>query len=290
MDPSWTRHPYSDEDPVAQACYPPVTHGQQQQHYSVGASAGQYHPAGPYFYSPSSTAAGGSSGHGVIIGGPQYGTGAEHGLLPPYNSSSNHNTTTYSGSSGSPHHSFRGESYSPSPSFPAAAAGYPIAGYRYAASASYDTSPLDGAGAGAASSAYPLGPGPHSNTTQFLYPGENPSSAIETQNPHYCDHPGCTKHYPRLCDLRKHMKRHQKPFQCREEKDHCDTFFSTEKDRDRHERSKHRREEHLICTVCSHRTARKDNMKDHVRRRHGEDRIDEIMISVMAGASAGEWN
>jgi hypothetical protein len=42
-----------------------------------------------------------------------------------------------------------------------------------------------------------------------------------------------------------------------------------------------------VCSVCGHRTARKDNMKDHVRRRHGEERVDEVMAAVMIGSSAG---
>ena len=100
-----------------------------------------------------------------------------------------------------------------------------------------------------------------------------------------CDHPSCAKAYPRLCDLRRHKKRHQKPYPCRASAE-CDSHFSTEKDRDRHERSRHRRDEHLECSVCGHRTARKDNMKDHVRRRHGEERVDEVMAAVV-GSSSG---
>ncbi|KAA8905580.1 hypothetical protein FN846DRAFT_745130 [Sphaerosporella brunnea] len=100
-----------------------------------------------------------------------------------------------------------------------------------------------------------------------------------------CDYPSCNKSYPRLCDLRKHKKRHEKPFSCSEPS--CDAVFSTEKDRDRHERSKHRREEHLVCPVCGHRTARKDNLKDHVRRRHGEEQMAKVMRELSAGVSAG---
>jgi hypothetical protein len=100
-----------------------------------------------------------------------------------------------------------------------------------------------------------------------------------------CDYPSCTKSYPRLCDLRKHKKRHAKPFPC--PMDSCEAVFSTEKDRDRHEKSKHRREEHLICPVCGHRTARKDNLKDHVRRRHGEEAMERIMRALSVGSSAG---
>ncbi|KAA8902479.1 hypothetical protein FN846DRAFT_87136 [Sphaerosporella brunnea] len=98
--------------------------------------------------------------------------------------------------------------------------------------------------------------------------------------PFPCDFPTCNKSFPRLCDLRKHRKRHEKPFPCSLES--CEAFFSTEKDRDRHEKSKHRREEHLVCPVCGHRTARRDNLKDHVRRRHGgEGEAERIMGSFV---------
>jgi hypothetical protein len=101
-----------------------------------------------------------------------------------------------------------------------------------------------------------------------------------------CDYPSCKKSYPRPCDLNKHKKRHQKPFPCEASSD-CDSYFSTAKDRDRHIKSKHRREEHLMCPVCGHTTARKDNMKDHVKRRHGEESVNEVMVAVMDVANMG---
>jgi len=116
--------------------------------------------------------------------------------------------------------------------------------------------------------------------------GTQPSSSSSpTATSFACDHPSCTKSYPRLCDLRKHKKRHLKPFPCPEAA--CDSFFSTEKDRDRHTKSKHRREEHLVCAVCGHKTARKDNMRDHIKRRHGEDVVERIINAVMAASGNG---
>jgi hypothetical protein len=112
----------------------------------------------------------------------------------------------------------------------------------------------------------------------------SPSATGASATSFLCDYPSCNKTYPRLCDLRKHKKRHAKPFPCPVAS--CDAFFSTEKDRDRHEKSKHRREEHLVCPSCGHRTARKDNLKDHVRRRHGEAEVERIMRAVSAGGSA----
>ncbi|KAI5850021.1 hypothetical protein BZA05DRAFT_419405 [Tricharina praecox] len=128
----------------------------------------------------------------------------------------------------------------------------------------------EGAGSGSATHVHPSSSSSNTTATSFA-----------------CDYPSCTKSYPRLCDLRKHKKRHLKPFPCPEAA--CDSFFSTEKDRDRHTKSKHRREEHLVCAVCGHRTARKDNMRDHIKRRHGEDVVERIMNAVMAasGSSSG---
>lgn len=79
-----------------------------------------------------------------------------------------------------------------------------------------------------------------------------------------CTFPGCTTSCLRRCDLTKHSKRHTKPFSCGV----CDARFSTVKDCERHELSKHQKENHLHCSFCQHSTARKDNLADHVRRKH----------------------
>jgi hypothetical protein len=42
-----------------------------------------------------------------------------------------------------------------------------------------------------------------------------------------------------------------------------------------------------MCPVCGHTTARKDNMKDHVKRRHGEESVNEVMVAVMDVANMG---
>jgi len=127
---------------------------------------------------------------------------------------------------------------------------------------------------------FPEGAGPRSATRVHT---SSPSGAVAAS--FACDYHSCTKAYPRLCDLRKHKKRHLKPFPCPEPT--CDSLFSTEKDRDRHTKSKHRREEHLVCAVCGHRTARKDNMRDHIKRRHGEGAVERIMNVVMAASNSG---
>lgn len=81
-----------------------------------------------------------------------------------------------------------------------------------------------------------------------------------------CDFPSCTMSCSRPCDLAKHRKRHVKPFKCR----FCDSWSSSMKDRERHELSLHRKEDHLSCKFpnCQHTTARKDNMDNHVLRKH----------------------
>lgn len=83
---------------------------------------------------------------------------------------------------------------------------------------------------------------------------------------HRCNWDGCTKSYPRACDLAKHKKRHVKPFGCCS----CTSRFSTQKDRERHDLSKHRKGDHLICPYpnCQHTTARKDNLANHILRKH----------------------
>ena len=108
-----------------------------------------------------------------------------------------------------------------------------------------------------------------------------------------CGYPGCKteRDFARACDLRKHITRHQKKFHCRY--DRCyqslshqnpalpstkrhvsSTGFSTRKDRSRHE-AKH--EPLAQCEwgikqlgKCLRMFSRVDNMRDHVRRVHGE--------------------
>jgi hypothetical protein len=191
-----------------------------------------------------------------------------------------------------PQHSTYCASASPYPSYPSSPNNYPPPHSPYPSSSQpspYATSPHDSPSSFADLAEPQIDP----DIITCFFPPLDPSSSKPPPNlipvasaSFPCDHPSCTKSYPRQCDLRKHKKRHQKPYQCRASTE-CNSYFSTEKDRDRHEKSKHRREEHLVCSVCGHRTARKDNMKDHVRRRHGEERVDEVMAAVMIGSSAG---
>lgn len=106
-------------------------------------------------------------------------------------------------------------------------------------------------------------------TKKSIGPIRHRKRAIQSPNAprnYPCPFSGCTISCRRRCDLTKHSKRHEKTFKC----DNCDSWFSTVKDCERHDLSKHRPGDHLRCIYvdCSHSTARKDNMADHVRRKH----------------------
>lgn len=55
----------------------------------------------------------------------------------------------------------------------------------------------------------------------------------------------------------------------------------------RFELSKHRNNENLVCTVCRHTTARKDNMRDHLQRKHPDLDVEETVQEIMAIARPG---
>lgn len=92
--------------------------------------------------------------------------------------------------------------------------------------------------------------------------------------PYVCDFPGCQQkqQYTRMCELNKHKKTHERNFPCRHSPN-CKAF-STAKDRNRHETTIHKAEfggEEYICQDCGKSCSRKDNLRDHRRRRHGMD-------------------
>ena len=79
-----------------------------------------------------------------------------------------------------------------------------------------------------------------------------------------CTYPRCPRHYRRRCDVNKHCKTHTKPFACST----CGQKSSSKRDKERHELS--HRSEHPKCPhpSCSNTTSRKDNMRDHIKRKH----------------------
>lgn len=279
-NPSWTHYSCAKEEPD-ESNYPgppqAQTHHYDYSEEPTGQMAAEYH-SDPYLYPPAITSQVTSDSYYISHMHTEHDS---QGLLSPYQHSSHSQKPSFAtSSSGSPQHSYHGP-YPESPSYnpyPGAEAPEYIPSLGYTSSQNspptYAENLVD------------------PDIVSCFFPESSASGApldlSDRFQPSFdCDHPECARSYPRLCDLRKHKKRHQKPYPCRDSAG-CGTYFSTEKDRDRHERSKHRHEEHLACTVCGHRTARKDNMKDHVRRRHGEERMVEIMVSVMVGAGTGE--
>ncbi|CUS11441.1 unnamed protein product [Tuber aestivum] len=88
-----------------------------------------------------------------------------------------------------------------------------------------------------------------------------------------------------------HHHHHKDPkhrFCCRYEGCTSCTSYTTRKDRNRHEASKHSKQ-HLVCDVCGHTTARKDNMTGHVRSAHPEgwevvmERITGVKVKIVMG-------
>ncbi|CAZ80161.1 unnamed protein product [Tuber melanosporum] len=99
-------------------------------------------------------------------------------------------------------------------------------------------------------------------------------STATTQNPE------ATHHH--------HYKDSKHRFCCRHKDCASCTSYTTRKDRNRHEVSKHS-DQHLICDVCGHTTAREDNMRVHVRAAHREgwevimERIVGVRVRMVMG-------
>jgi hypothetical protein len=75
----------------------------------------------------------------------------------------------------------------------------------------------------------------------------------DIRQPHRCSEQPCTKSYPRLCDLRKHLKRHHRPYGCTFSK--CYDKFGSKYDWKRHENSQHFQQECWKCGLCFHTAA-----------------------------------
>jgi len=104
-----------------------------------------------------------------------------------------------------------------------------------------------------------------------------PTTAIPTSRPRQkktfpCTSPHCHPTATTQNSETTHHHHHKDPkhrFCCRYEACTSCTSYTTRKDRNRHEASKHS-EQHLVCDVCGHTTAREDNMRVHVRAAHRE--------------------
>ncbi|KAF8540892.1 hypothetical protein BDD12DRAFT_831333 [Trichophaea hybrida] len=88
-----------------------------------------------------------------------------------------------------------------------------------------------------------------------------------------CGHPGCKSTFARNCELRKHRKRHTRPYGCTAR--YCQRLFGSKNDWKRHENSQHHRLESWKCNVpvhphgagdiCKAIHYRKENFVNHLK-------------------------
>lgn len=83
----------------------------------------------------------------------------------------------------------------------------------------------------------------------------------------------CDKEFKRPCDLTKHVKTHERPWKCTDEK--CKYYehgWPTEKERDRHVNDKHSSAPslyHCLFKPCPYTSKRESNCKQHMEKAHG---------------------
>ncbi|KAK2003183.1 hypothetical protein LX36DRAFT_724995 [Colletotrichum falcatum] len=109
---------------------------------------------------------------------------------------------------------------------------------------------------------------------------ENPASAPITNanNQHQCPHSDCRKGFGRKCELKKHMKRHEKPYGCTFS--NCNKRFGSKNDWKRHENSQHFQVEMWKChekradnegESCGKVCHRRETFRNHLAREHKMD-------------------
>lgn len=90
-----------------------------------------------------------------------------------------------------------------------------------------------------------------------------------------CDSPGCNKSFVRRCELKKHMKRHEKPYGCTYF--NCTKKFGSKNDWKRHENSQHFQLEVWKCneklkdspdSICGKACHRRETFKYHLQKDH----------------------
>ncbi len=81
------------------------------------------------------------------------------------------------------------------------------------------------------------------------------ADSADTRLTYRCPELQCTKTYPRPCDLRKHLKRHHRPYGCTFSK--CYERFGSKYDWKRHENSQHFQHECWKCVMCSNNSTAK---------------------------------
>ncbi|KAK3724915.1 hypothetical protein LTR37_000963 [Vermiconidia calcicola] len=87
----------------------------------------------------------------------------------------------------------------------------------------------------------------------------------------------CDKEFKRPCDLTKHLKTHERPWKCSDEK--CKYYehgWPTEKERDRHVNDKHSNTPSLyrcLFAPCPYTSKRESNCKQHMEKAHNWDYV-----------------
>ncbi|KAI1363855.1 hypothetical protein F5Y08DRAFT_354135 [Xylaria arbuscula] len=78
----------------------------------------------------------------------------------------------------------------------------------------------------------------------------------------------CSKSFPRRCELKKHEKRHEKPYGCT--MPNCDKRFGSKNDWKRHENTQHNMSEMWKCDVehCEKHCNRREMLRAHLEKDH----------------------
>ncbi|EON62072.1 hypothetical protein W97_01291 [Coniosporium apollinis CBS 100218] len=108
-----------------------------------------------------------------------------------------------------------------------------------------------------------------------------------------CSHPGCKTVLPRKCDLKKHMKRHTKPYGCTFHK--CKKSFGSKNDWKRHESTQHFQHEAWRCLEpkvgsqkdqCADHFYEQASFESHLQQNHqfrDKDKLKEFLSKCRMG-------
>ncbi|KAJ3958088.1 hypothetical protein N0V92_005340 [Colletotrichum tropicale] len=115
-------------------------------------------------------------------------------------------------------------------------------------------------------------------------PSHEPTTSIEA---HRCTKLGCSKTFNRRCELKKHMKRHDKPYGCTFSG--CSKRFGSKNDWKRHENSQHFQLEVWKCsekrtdddntqteTTCGKVCHRRETFRSHLQKEHKMDDASQV--------------
>ncbi|GJC79422.1 krueppel-like factor 15 [Colletotrichum liriopes] len=117
--------------------------------------------------------------------------------------------------------------------------------------------------------------------------------SINANSQHWCTHSSCQKGFNRKCELKKHMKRHEKPYGCTFP--NCKKKFGSKNDWKRHENSQHFQVEMWKChekqadnenESCGKVCHRRETFRSHLAREHKMDdteQIDKVLEKCRVG-------